>query len=152
AAQWAASRDTLAALFKLGDWKHKRIEAELTEAARLSRAGRKGGEASGAARRAKRAQQQQDRTIVRPSFNDPPTDREALKKEKEDKKETLEPEGSNDAGASPTRISKKPIYSDSRHALWGEGVAMLMQLGVAERNARACIGRWLKDTKNDDVG
>ena len=26
--------------FKLGDWKHKRIEAELTEAARLSRAGR----------------------------------------------------------------------------------------------------------------
>jgi uncharacterized protein YdaU (DUF1376 family) len=148
AEQWASSRETLAALFKLGEWKHKRIEAELTEAARLSRAGRKGGEASGAARRKKREQQQQDRTIVRQSFNDPPTNDEALKKEKKD---TLEPKGSNDAGASPTRISKKPIYSDSRHELWGEGVPILMQLGLTERNARACIGRWLKDTRNDDA-
>ena len=64
AEQWATSRDTLRRLFKLGDWKHKRIEAELTEAARLSRAGRKGGQASGAARRKKREQPQQDRTIV----------------------------------------------------------------------------------------
>ena len=147
AEQWAAARDTLHALFKLGNWKHKRIEAELTESARLSNAGRKGGEASGAVRRAKAEAREQDRTIVREPFNDPRTEREALKS----KKDTLEPKGSNDADASPTKLIQEPIYSDSRHALWGEGVAILIQLGLAERSARACIGRWLRDTKNDDV-
>lgn len=43
-----------------------------------------------------------------------------------------------------------PIYTDSRHELWGEGVPILVSLGVKEREARSNIGRWLK-TMNDDA-
>lgn len=50
--EWEGSRETLAALFDDG-WKHKRIEFELTEAARISEAGRRGGLASGKARKNK---------------------------------------------------------------------------------------------------
>lgn len=42
-----------------------------------------------------------------------------------------------------------PVYSDSRHELWGEGVAILSQLGVPEKSARSNIGRWLRSTKDD---
>src|SRR5947209_11864397 len=45
--EWARERDILHALFRLGGWKHKRFEAELSESARLSVAGRTGGKASG---------------------------------------------------------------------------------------------------------
>ena len=60
--QWAESRDVIREFFQDG-WKHKRIEFELTEAARLSAAGKAGGVASGASRRSKR-------TTVERSFND----------------------------------------------------------------------------------
>lgn len=63
--QWQESRETVRAFFSDG-WKHKRIEFELTEAARISTAGKIGGVASGAARREKR----QKRTIVERSLND----------------------------------------------------------------------------------
>lgn len=43
----------------------------------------------------------------------------------------------------------EPVYSDSRHELWGEGVAVLGQLGVAEKSAKSNIGRWLKAIKDD---
>lgn len=46
---WSGSRTTLADLFEEG-WKHKRVDAELAEAERLSNAGRAGGLASGKAR------------------------------------------------------------------------------------------------------
>lgn len=52
-----------------------------------------------------------------------------------------EPNGS-DAKASP-------IYTDSTHELWGEGIPILRNLGVSERDARSNVGRWLRDTKND---
>lgn len=42
-----------------------------------------------------------------------------------------------------------PIYADSRHELWGEGVSILVALGLAQRAARAQIGRWLRDTQDD---
>jgi hypothetical protein len=45
--------------------------------------------------------------------------------------------------------AQAPVYADSRHELWGEGVAILGQLGIAERSARPNIGRWLKDAKDD---
>lgn len=48
----------------------------------------------------------------------------------------------SDAGASP-------IYEDSTHELWAEGVAILGQLGVPEKSARSNIGRWLKDARSD---
>lgn len=50
---WGASRNTIAAFFG-EEWKHKRIEKELTEAERLSDRGRAGGIASGESRRANR--------------------------------------------------------------------------------------------------
>lgn len=58
-AEWKRARPTLQAFFQDG-WKHKRVEFELTEAARISAAGRAGGKASGEARRQR-------------SANDPPT-------------------------------------------------------------------------------
>jgi hypothetical protein len=48
-----------------------------------------------------------------------------------------------DAGAS------RPVYTDSRHELWGEGVQVLVQLGVPDRAARSNIGRWLKDAQDN---
>lgn len=51
-----------------------------------------------------------------------------------------------DALASPLPV---PIYTDSKHELWGEGVLILAALGVAEKSARSNIGRWLRDTQED---
>lgn len=42
-----------------------------------------------------------------------------------------------------------PVYTDSKHELWGEGVPILRQLGVKDREARSNIGRWLKATGDD---
>lgn len=58
-----------------------------------------------------------------------------------DKEKNSEPNGS-DAKASP-------IYTDSTHELWGEGIPILRNLGVSERDARSNVGRWLRETKND---
>lgn len=80
--EWAASRDTIAEFFD-ADWKHKRIEFELTEAARLSAAGRAGGRASGEARRTTVERSLNDRG------NDSPTKREALQSQPQSKKEDI---------------------------------------------------------------
>lgn len=42
-----------------------------------------------------------------------------------------------------------PTYTDSRHELWGEGVAILVSLGEKEPQARKMIGVWLKQSKDD---
>jgi hypothetical protein len=42
-----------------------------------------------------------------------------------------------------------PLYTDSRHELWGVGVPILISLGVAEKQTRSMIGSWLKATKDD---
>lgn len=42
-----------------------------------------------------------------------------------------------------------PIYTDSRHELWGEGPAILVSLGVPDKLARSNIGRWLKTMRDD---
>lgn len=42
-----------------------------------------------------------------------------------------------------------PIFEDSTHELWHEGVAILGQLGVSDKPARSNIGRWLRDAKSD---
>lgn len=51
-----------------------------------------------------------------------------------------------DAVASPLPV---PVYTDSKHELWGEGVLILLALGVPEKSARSNIGRWLRDTRED---
>lgn len=154
AVEWAEARPVIADLFEPG-WKHKRIEFELTEAARISEAGRRGGKASGAARKQKKSSSEpttpNDRsTIVQRSdqrfANDQPNDSrticEALQSQK--KKYSEEPNGSSGAGAPP-----KPVYTDSRHELWGEAVPIVMSFGYGDRAARALIGSWLKQAKDD---
>lgn len=46
---WQSSREVMASFFD-GEWRHKRVDFELAEAERLSKAGRAGGLASGKAR------------------------------------------------------------------------------------------------------
>jgi uncharacterized protein YdaU (DUF1376 family) len=81
-AEWCTMRPIIEAFFQPG-WKHKRIEFELTESARISEAGRRGGKASGIARKkgnvAKSIAKSNDRstTVERP-LNDQRTIDEAL--------------------------------------------------------------------------
>lgn len=42
-----------------------------------------------------------------------------------------------------------PVFEDSTHELWHEGVAILGQLGLPDKPARSNIGRWLRDAKSD---
>lgn len=51
--------------------------------------------------------------------------------------------------ANASAASAAPIYADSTHELWHEGVAILVQLGLADKPARSNIGRWLRDAKSD---
>lgn len=51
--------------------------------------------------------------------------------------------------ANATAPAGAPVYTDSRHELWGEGVPILVSLGVAESSARGNIGRWLKTMRDD---
>ena len=48
-----------------------------------------------------------------------------------------------------TEAIRRPTYTDSRHELFGEGVPMLVQLGLTNSRARTMIGRWLRDAKDD---
>jgi hypothetical protein len=57
-------------------------------------------------------------------------------------------EGSSELRSAPPRASA-PIYTDSRHELWGEGVPILVSMGVSEHSARGNIGRWLKTMRDD---
>lgn len=77
--QWKAARPAISGFFD-EDWKHKRIEFELTEAARISAAGRAGGIASGEARKKRNvnAKGNDPPTTNERSLNDQPTISEAL--------------------------------------------------------------------------
>ena len=55
---------------------------------------------------------------------------------------SVEPDGST----APVGV---PVYTDARHELWGEGVKILVSLGVPERQTRSMIGSWLKQTRDD---
>lgn len=90
ASEWRRARPTVQAFFQDG-WKHKRIEFELTEAARISAAGRAGGVASGEARRQRKPNDL--RTTVERPLNDCAIDQPA-------KPEALQP-------PSPSLVSKK---------------------------------------------
>lgn len=85
--QWKAVRPVIQEFFSDG-WKHKRIEFELTQTARISAAGRAGGVASGEARR----RAKEERT-TNGSANDRSTNGEALHSpsqlQEKEKKETI---------------------------------------------------------------
>ena len=46
----------------------------------------------------------------------------------------------------------KPKYLDAKHELWGEGKAMLIDLGVSKSRCGALIGQWCKETRDDYAG
>lgn len=78
-AEWRRARPMIVKFF-LDGWKHKRIEFELSEAARLSAAGRAGGLASGEARRVRKVNDPPNDlgTVVQRTGNGLPTNGEAL--------------------------------------------------------------------------
>lgn len=59
--------------------------------------------------------------------------------EPEPEPDTLEPNGSNDADG------VDPVVRARIEAIWKGGVAYLSGSGVAERQARSLIGKWLRD-------
>lgn len=61
---------------------------------------------------------------------------------KNTKQDSEEPIGSSGADA-------PPVYTDSRHELWGEAVPILMAFGQTKRAAGKLIGSWLKQTGDD---
>jgi uncharacterized protein YdaU (DUF1376 family) len=126
-AEWRKAKPVIEKFFKPG-WRHGRVEEDL-EAAKQSyekraKAGAEGGKAKA------RAKQSSSNATAEPeqplTFNQGKKDSEAK---------------ASDAGA--------PVYTDSRHELWGEGVPILISQGVAEKQARSMIGSWLKSTKDD---
>jgi uncharacterized protein YdaU (DUF1376 family) len=44
-----------------------------------------------------------------------------------------------------------PVYTDTKHEVWTEGVLILVSLGMKEAKARSMIGLWMKTTKDDAV-
>jgi uncharacterized protein YdaU (DUF1376 family) len=104
--EWTAARPIIQAFF-IDGWKHKRIEFELTEAARISAAGKAGGKASGEARRAKK------------NTNDPPTiDERSLNDQGNDpptKCEALQPPPPSPREVSNISLGKKNGWSPPKH-------------------------------------
>jgi hypothetical protein len=47
------------------------------------------------------------------------------------------------------QVPKLPVYTDSKHELWGEGVPILIGLGLPEKRARQMIGMWLGQQRDD---
>lgn len=134
ARDWQKVRPTIAAFFKDG-WRHGRIDSELVDAqARYERraaAGKKGG---------RPAKDRSDESNAKAKLSDSLPNAKApltLTPKEEDS------ELRSDAGASPTT----PVYTDSRHELWGEGVPILESLGV--KAPKPIIGKWLRDAKDD---
>jgi uncharacterized protein YdaU (DUF1376 family) len=126
AAEWRRARPTVQAFFQDG-WRHKRIEFELTEAARISAAGRAGGKASAQARARERSSNDRP-TVVAESLNDqandPPTIGQALQpqppsKETQEKGVSLE-----DARKRASRIP----------ADWKADVDFARRQGLGERD------------------
>jgi len=111
-AEWKRSRDTLQAFFVDG-WKHKRIEFELTKAARQSEQAAEAGRASAAARNARS-------TDVEQTSNErstkQATERQRLQsqpqKEEEKETETVEQNYSHRAVASATRTAQAQWFED----------------------------------------
>jgi hypothetical protein len=68
---------------------------------------------------------------------------------REDTESTEHIEKNSELRSAPPSASA-PVYTDSRHELWGEGVPILISMGVSESQSRKMIGTWLK-TMHDDA-
>jgi uncharacterized protein YdaU (DUF1376 family) len=132
--KWKKYSSTLQKFFHDG-WKHKRIDSELAKASEIS-------------------EKRRSAAAVRHGKDDAnaPACAEQLHTQSQSpspvEEEGSEPKGSAQAApGAPVMFGLRPaepIYTDSTHELWAEGVAILGQLGVHDRSARTNIGRWLK--------
>lgn len=119
-------------------WKHKRIDHELAHADDIS-----------GKRRASAQQKHNKSTANAPANADQKHTHAGAQPSPSQGQEETEnrvTEAKASGGEPPTGA---PVYTDQKHELWGEGVAILEQLGVGDRAARSNIGRWLRDTNND---
>jgi len=135
---WQKTASTLQAFFNDG-WKHKRIDEELAKSCAFSEKQR-----ANVNKRWGKTATETDTTVL-PA------------------RARLHPQShSSEAGASavpaqppaddqcpPNPGHSAPVYTDSRHELWGEGVPILISLGLPEVRARSMIGSWLKQTRDD---
>jgi uncharacterized protein YdaU (DUF1376 family) len=134
--EWMAHRETLKALFKLGEWKHKRIEDELKTAQakyeKLSQSGRDGN--------AKRWR--------KPSPPDTPGDRHPIASgiAMGSQPITDNPKEDSEANAS----DGKP--SDPRTRLFQSGLKTLANItGKTPDSCRSLVGRWLKAADDEAI-
>lgn len=96
--QWRSARPILQEFF-IDGWKHKRVEFEMTEAARISKAGQIGGKASAEARR-----------LAKRTANEPPTTRQRSLNDTSNDPAT-EPQRQANESSSPTTTSTKNLTS-----------------------------------------
>lgn len=131
---WHRYRGVLCSFFETqndGSWVHRRIDRELHRSAEISN-------------KRKAAVQQK---LNKSSANDDAksellhTHARASSQSQSQKKDSV-------LRTEPPPAAE-PVYSDSRHELWGEGTPILISLGIAENQARKLIGTWLKSTKDD---
>lgn len=145
-AEWKRARPVLIQLFQDG-WRHKRIEFELTEAARISEAGRKGGVASGEARRKKSKAKPNDRsTTVQRLMNDQRTNGEALHSP------SHTPEAKASGEPSKTRkLRKKPEMplSDDWHPSEGD-LAYGRKIGLSDSEMSRELERFRNGARSKD--
>lgn len=129
--EWRKAKPTVQSFFYDG-WKHGRIDEEIAKAEikheRRSEAGKRGGKAKAKLwqKSSNASGKLPDNALASSSQPQPQKDSEAIA-----------------SGASA------PVYTDSRHELWGEGKSILRSLGVSERDAGSNIGRWLKTMQDD---
>jgi len=147
-ADWRKARSVISAFFQEG-WKHKRIEFELTKAAKISESARCGGKASGEARKNKNVTEStiktNDRsTTVQRLANDQPTVREPLHSPSQRKKDS-------EAYASAAGAAPEPVNEEPKAKLFRIGKTVLVSFGVAEKRTGSLIGQWLK-TRDDPEG
>ncbi|MCK1445408.1 hypothetical protein IVB43_23775 [Bradyrhizobium sp. 48] len=86
-------------------------------------------------------------SLPRDAAIDAPSDAAATQQRRK-VESTESTEGSSELRSAPPPAIA-PVYTDSRHELWGEGVPILVSMGVAEKQSRTMIGTWLKATKDD---
>jgi len=127
--EWADARPVVAGLFSDG-WKHKRVEFELTQAARISEAGRKGGQASAAKRS----------TTVEQPLDDDPTIGQALhspspsKKEKKERKRHSENETTQGRPSDPVdpSVEERGLFERGKQVLGKSAGGQITKLKQAK--------------------
>ncbi len=127
--EWNKARPIIEPFFSDG-WKHKRVEFELTEAARISAAGRAGGRASAEARR-QRSLNDPATTVERP-LNDRTNDQATIG-------QALQLQRKEDAASPPSDLEKQ-LYDRGREVLGKSSGGMVKNL-LKAKNGDVALAR-----------